>query len=145
MKFAIFILFLLSMQITLAQSDRMNLSTKLLNDSIWPKAWSVEDTTQKKHYEMMALAMDSATFVMVYVDWTDALYMTNCTSSYKIEDNFIVTTILDCESNEELKYVYTYVTSYNEISVLMSDKRLPLNESLLLQDGWLNFQGFGPK
>lgn len=133
------ILFSVFMNSLFAQDSIQKLNKSIFSELIIDKGWSVEDSTQKKDYEMMVVVISKDSCLIAYVSWIEAIVTHSCFYDLKIENNFFEIEITKCQERSEMSYIYGYLVRQDHLEIIFSEKRLRMNAELLNEKEWLNF------
>ena len=108
-------------------------------------SWSCSDSTQLEDYELMVVSFYGDSICHAYLNFIDGFYSNNCSYTAAFNDSYFELEIGGCrEPNENIKYVYAYLTAGNndELNLLLSENKLLGIDIIKKQEGWIQFERF---
>ncbi|MCH2232450.1 MAG: hypothetical protein MK105_19090 [Crocinitomicaceae bacterium] len=122
-----------------SQIDFIPLTEDFIRDSVHNSGWVSNDSTQKKDYENMYIVFEEDTISFLYFNIIEAIGVNFCAYKSSYNDLLFEITLISCDSEIELEFVYCYFTKSREMLVFFSEKRYPMTKESIDQFDWLRF------
>ena len=124
--------------LTHGQTSKITLDSTAFQSKIVNVGWTAEDTTKAQ----LLLKITTDSVAIVYINWTEGLSGNYCKYTFSTKDNYSSIVLKNCSQSTPSKFIYGYLTSIDNLQILVSDKKLKLNDSILKQADWVAFTRF---
>jgi hypothetical protein len=122
------------------QDTARKLDKTVFEKEIINQWWSFEDKEKKTDCDMRLLIFKTSGFELNCVNWVEGFSGSKCEYDTKIDDIFFEIKVKNCINKSNVSHIYGYLSERGNLFLLLNEKELKLNNSLLKENNWLKFE-----